>query len=259
MADPFGDPEDPTLRYGEIEEAYRQERWSEVLAVGEALLRELRERPHPAGPGLVPRLEILLGHTHLYGLADPRAAADHYGEALSSSEEETLRLTAEEGLRLCGAQESTTPAESADTPAMPWSGAAGSSGIAAGTGAAAMPWLGGEDESPAVPVERSAPPEDRMPTPAPEPEPEPVPAPGTTALGEDPPAASATASLIPDVVEEPELIEVHQHDPLLAEEIEARETSPTDSSLTDGQGPDAEDRDLWQGLLRVTISAGGGR
>ncbi|MEB3331393.1 MAG: hypothetical protein VKI83_02725 [Synechococcaceae cyanobacterium] len=76
------------------------------------------------------------------------------------------------------------------------------------------------------------------------------------------PAASEApaAALVPDVVEEPELIEVHQADPLLAEELELEVNAPV-SDITRAAPrvkprPIArieEDPDLMAGLLEVTL------
>jgi hypothetical protein len=70
-----------------------------------------------------------------------------------------------------------------------------------------------------------------------------------TPLGESP-AAAAVPALIPEVIEEPELIEVHQADPALAEELELKEPTPLlGSNEEDGE----EDLELRKGLLRVDI------
>jgi hypothetical protein len=55
--------------------------------------------------------------------------------------------------------------------------------------------------------------------------------------------AAASQPLIPEVVEEPELIEVHQADPRLAEDLELplRESGPED------------DPELRRGLMRVVL------
>lgn len=77
------------------------------------------------------------------------------------------------------------------------------------------------------------------------------------------PTVTSPPSLIPDVIEEPELIEVHQADPSLAEEFELMETGalmevPTvvmaapEESLAEDPGFE-EDPELLEGLLRVVI------
>jgi hypothetical protein len=69
--------------------------------------------------------------------------------------------------------------------------------------------------------------------------------------------SSVTPALIPDVVDEPELIEVHQSSPLLAEEVEVnvKSTSPapeiTPAFTTAASGEEEEDGELRTGLLLV--------
>jgi hypothetical protein len=59
--------------------------------------------------------------------------------------------------------------------------------------------------------------------------------------------ASGVGPLIPEVVEEPELIELHQADPARAEEVEVKVRS------TEEAVGDREDPDLHRGLLRVVL------
>ena len=74
--------------------------------------------------------------------------------------------------------------------------------------------------------------------------------PGTTA------AATAAApwsepSLIPDVVEEPELIELHQADPALADDVEL--SWQVEPATTPAPAMDTEDEELLSGLMLVRI------
>jgi hypothetical protein len=79
---------------------------------------------------------------------------------------------------------------------------------------------------------------------------------------EDPPldpgnAASSLMRLIPDVVEEPELIEVHQVTPFLAEEVDLSIQAVAPSELISPPVPESEpeeDLDLRTGLLLVVVS-----
>lgn len=73
-------------------------------------------------------------------------------------------------------------------------------------------------------------------------------------------SSSPAPTLVPDVVEEPELIEVHQADPLLAEEVELTLTPPprdiTRQAARVSSRPTPqieEDPELLAGLLDVTI------
>jgi hypothetical protein len=69
----------------------------------------------------------------------------------------------------------------------------------------------------------------------------------------EPAAAGREESLIPEVVEEPELIELHQADPALAEEVELT----WQETATPPAGGSAEiskdDRELLRGLMLVRI------
>lgn len=88
-------PEILQERYSAIELAYSERRWPEVESLSQALLAELS--PNPADP-LQLRLVLLLGHTRLYGLADPSGAHHYYASVLEHCEEPTLRDIAQQGL-----------------------------------------------------------------------------------------------------------------------------------------------------------------
>lgn len=68
------------------------------------------------------------------------------------------------------------------------------------------------------------------------------------------PAFPANGALIPDVVEEPELMEVHQATPSLAEEVEleVKAELPTSPHPSEPEGPG--DGDLRTGLLLVVVA-----
>jgi hypothetical protein len=72
--------------------------------------------------------------------------------------------------------------------------------------------------------------------------------------------STGVAALIPDVVDEPELIELHQSDPALAEELDlqvrpsAPATFASPRSPTDEAAIEKEDADLLRGLLRVVLT-----
>ncbi|MFN9637292.1 MAG: hypothetical protein ACK55D_11330 [Synechococcaceae cyanobacterium] len=75
------------------------------------------------------------------------------------------------------------------------------------------------------------------------------------------PAEPARESLIAEVIDEPEMIEVHQADPTLAEEFELRESQRQDAfsealprpTREETAPPIEEDPDLLRGLLRVEL------
>lgn len=206
---------DPTQLYTAIEKAYCEDRWSDVLEQGERLLARL-----PSDDlGLRQRLQLLMAHTFLYGFGDRKSAAGLYSAVEASQAESALRQIAAQGLQQCDVPvlEETGPSLHEAVLALSQAEAAADEPAEAPV----MPWL---DTQPA-----------RESAPAP--------------LGESP-AAAAVPALIPEVIEEPELIEVHQADPALAEELELKEPTPLlGSNEEDGE----EDLELRKGLLRVDI------
>jgi hypothetical protein len=227
---------DPTQLYTAIEKAYCEDRWSDVLEQGERLLARL-----PGDDlGLRQRLELLMAHTYLYGFGDRAAAAGLYRSVERSQAESALRQIAAQGLQQCDvpmqpqADALPRPAEAEPLleetgPSLHEAALALSQAELGQTTAAdpapaevpAMPWL---DTQPAG-----------------------QPAPATGAAN---PTAAVEPALIPEVIEEPELIEVHQADPNLAEELELKEPSP---QRTSDWREDDEDPELRKGLLRVEI------
>jgi len=100
MPDPAADA-DLIQRYQTIEQAYCESRWREVLREGEKLLDAVARAEGGETEGLAERLQLLLGHTHLYGFADRDAAEDHYSAVLRSRADASLRQIASEGLARC--------------------------------------------------------------------------------------------------------------------------------------------------------------
>lgn len=176
MAD-FPLPPDPAARYAELEQAYTEDRWADVVRLGEGLVTDLSGSGPISQPELLGRAQLLLGHAHLYGLADPSAAQPHYRDVLAFSTDANLRQLAETALASCGDPPSN--AGEPEAPNEPDSflavvDAARQTSQSPTTGAAA-PWLAEASPQPNLEVE---------------------------------------------VVEEPELVEVAQADPSLAEELE---------------------------------------
>ncbi len=91
-------PEIQQQRYAAIELAYSERRWPEVEQLSQDLLAEVPA--NPADP-LRLRLELLLGHTRLYGLGDSSAARQHYACVLAHGTEATLRDIAQQSLDQC--------------------------------------------------------------------------------------------------------------------------------------------------------------
>ena len=134
-------PEILQQRYATIERLYSEREWPQVEALSETLLGELPA--DPADPVRL-RLQLLLGHTRLYGMGAVADARGHYQTVLENCNETTLREIAEQGLQQCTQVEEgkalPSPAEPAATVGEIAAAAAAAAGGAAG-GAAAMPWM----------------------------------------------------------------------------------------------------------------------
>ena len=191
-------------RYGQIEEAYRQQEWSIVMDQGQTLLADLEKQPE-AGAGLKPRLQLLMAHALLYGFNDTLMAEELYTRVAGDSSESDLQPVAEAGILNCRANraqhrenEARAQAEAAQRrkveqeellsatanqdqsqPASPVPGA--------GSPGPVMPWLTQTAADSALVSQDWAP------------------------LGE---------TLIPEIVDEPELLELHQSESSLAEEVD---------------------------------------
>lgn len=214
--------------YAAVERAYSQGRFEEALNQAQGLLASLSASPDDP---LRPRLQLLVGHCHLYGLANPQLAVAAYREVLERCGEPVLREIAEQGLGRCATSTpASTPASIPSTPAspaMPWleqldSGAVPAAPAPAATAAAAafapfqsrleapaaaVPPESAEPATPAtvppsrppsVPPEAAAEPEFRF-RPAPVPEPETAPEPEASVQPEPQPEL-----IIPEVISPPE-------------------------------------------------------
>ena len=242
---------DAAQRYAVIEQAYSREKWATVLADGEELLQELGPSDNPQLTGLKLRLQLLLGHTQLYGYGDKAAAAGYYGTVAEQSSEAALTRIAEQGLKQCAIDEAAAPTtlpaiagNVAPTPGFLAEGAPGPAASAQAVTGPAAPWLTtAAAAAAAVAAATPAPAADPAPAAAEE-----GPASGTNAT---PAAPWSEPSLIPEVVEEPELIELHQADPALAEDVELswqEESSPATVAPMD-----TEDEELLSGLMLVRV------
>jgi hypothetical protein len=258
-------------RYGQIEEAYRQQEWSIVMDQGQTLLADLETQPE-AGAGLKPRLQLLMAHALLYGFNDTLMAEDLYTKVAGDSSESDLQPVAEAGILNCRANRaqrrenearaqaeaaqrrkaeqeellSATANQNQSQPASPVPGA--------GSPGPVMPWLT-ETAADSALVSRDWAP-----------------------LGE---------TLIPEIVDEPELLELHQTGSSLAEEVDlmvrerlgvglaelgdpnrhaielvafAEQAATAEKAQQAGEPAKAsaqaegEDDDLMAGLLRVVLS-----
>ena len=108
--------------YSAVERAYGQGDFADALQRAEALQPQLQPNRSDL---LDQRLQLLIGHIHLYGLDQPRQAEAAYRTVLSTCPEPTYRQLAEQSLQLCA--QHPKPSESApssqptnDLPATPW-------------------------------------------------------------------------------------------------------------------------------------------
>jgi hypothetical protein len=91
-----------------VERLYSRGAWSEALQAGEALQAQLRLG---AANPLRLRLELLIGHTLLYGLGRRSTAESHYLEVQTQSGDPVLLAIAAQGLQRCGGLGADPPAE----------------------------------------------------------------------------------------------------------------------------------------------------
>jgi hypothetical protein len=181
----FAEMGDPAQLYMAIEKAYCEDRWPDVLDQGQKLLSRL-----PGDDlGLRQRLQLLLAHTYLYGFGNRDSAGELYRAVQESQAESALRQIAAQGLQQCGLPPTPPATPLAEPPHTPQR-------ETEAVVTPVMPWLASPQATGDAPGEAAFP-----------------------AAGE----AGAPASLIPEVIDEKELIEVHQANPALAEELELRE------------------------------------
>ncbi|NQV09833.1 MAG: hypothetical protein HQ527_01495 [Cyanobacteria bacterium] len=84
--------------YGAVELAYSEGRFQDAFRQADALLQQ--QGPGGSDPR-TQRLQLILGHIHLYGLQQPELAIPHYQTVLESGNSATYRELAEQGLALC--------------------------------------------------------------------------------------------------------------------------------------------------------------
>jgi len=208
--------------YGAIERCYAEGKFEQALELALALRPELAS----GRPDLLDqRLQLLIGHIHLYGLAAPAQAEQAYNLVLHSCEEADYRRLAEQGMAVCRQQEeaaplASKPASEQELPQPP------STSVAL----PATPWL-----SQLVDPQRAL--DDLQPT-------QPKPGDGTAAnpwQPGEPPVAQVLTPQAPAVLMEPSTFE-----PI-------PEGTPADASP---MPPDeAAGEDLEQGLLMVRLSS----
>ena len=215
-------------RYEAIERVYSERQWDDVARLSEELLLELPNEP--ADP-LRQRLQLLLGHTYLYGYQDRATATGFYSRVRAATQEPVLRDIADQGMEQCASQAAqleVAPEQASNAPstggqAFPFGNGPVAGGTVIASAGSAMPWmeqLGGlEAAQVQVPV----------------------------------------PNLVVEVVDEPELIEVAQADAATAQELEVavskESLTGTEDRFTEPVGgPSPEElAELSKGLLRVVI------
>ncbi|MCP9802090.1 hypothetical protein KBY75_00740 [Cyanobium sp. T1G-Tous] len=215
-------------RYEAIERVYSERQWDDVARLSEELLLELPNEP--ADP-LRQRLQLLLGHTYLYGYQDRATATGFYSRVRAATQEPVLRDIADQGLEQCASQAAqleVAPVQASNAPssggqAFPFGNEPVAGGTVITSAGSAMPWmeqLGGIEAAEAQ---------------------APVP------------------NLVVEVVNEPELIEVAQADAASAEELwfdlsEETLAGREERIAEPVGGPSPEElAELSKGLLRVVI------
>lgn len=107
--------------YSAIERSYAQGHFPEALEQAMALQPQLEQGQADL---LDQRLQLLIGHIHLYGLAQPQQAELAYGAVLNQCNEAGYRRLAEQGLAQCQGEPATAPGASEpepfNLPATPW-------------------------------------------------------------------------------------------------------------------------------------------
>ena len=117
MADQ-ADTDQANDQYAALERLYSNRRWAELEASAEVLIAEMDGAVAGQGDGdgdLRARVQLLLGHTRLYGFNDAGVAAEHYRQVLAAEPQALLLGIAQEGLNQCLATEQPSASD-----AMPW-------------------------------------------------------------------------------------------------------------------------------------------
>ena len=117
MADQ-ADTDQANDQYAALERLYSNRRWAELEASAEVLIAEMDGALAGQRDGdgdLRARVQLLLGHTRLYGFNDACVAAEHYRQVLAAQPQALLLGIAQEGLNHCLVTEQPSASD-----AMPW-------------------------------------------------------------------------------------------------------------------------------------------
>lgn len=234
MANPMPSPAESSQFdfYEAVEAAYRNGDWDTVLEQGTVLNRKLARAGGTNVQALRQRLELMLAHTHLYGFGNAESAQRQYQALLYQPVEASLRQMAEDGLKQCQERIAAAAGDRDD----PEAAVAELSEREASTGSdqpsrsegstAAEPWLSDLNTSRTTadsPRSQPTTTTDNTFNPSAQPQTGRPAATNGLGLGE---------TLIPEVIDEPELLEVHQADPRLADELElSLEAAPGSQAL----------------------------
>jgi hypothetical protein len=242
--------------YRAVERTYSQGQFVEALVAAETLLKRL---PGEQSDDHLPRLQLLIGHIHLYGLNQAEQALPFYRGVAEANQEPTYRELARQGMQLCeqvlmagsGSTPGAAPAEAEEAPAP--------------VAAPAMPWLQ-QLKNPEAAVQQSAAPHrhpQELPPAVPaspiasgpgaspwQASPEPVSAPAEPEPEPQPQAESATVQAQPAGQAQP-ADQAQPAEPAQVSEQPELEPLPTPSS-TPAFSP-AEEAELAKGLRRVVL------
>ena len=207
--------------YIAVEHAYSMQQFPEALRLAQDLVPRI---PSGSEDQLDLRLQLLIGHTYLYGLGQPLKALPCYQQVLKQSYDPTYRELAEQGVTLCQ-QAGASSSLAANPDEMSTSSSTG----------AAVPWL--EDLGSLGTTDQ----------------------PGNDSPEAQPGLAGATAAAQPWAVKAEESVKgdlVERIEPDLVEVIEepAPSLGPTGGLESPQAFSPAEAAELAKGLLRVVLN-----
>ena len=207
--------------YIAVEHAYSMQQFPEALRLAQDLVPRI---PSGSEDQLDLRLQLLIGHTYLYGLGQPQKALPCYQQVLKQSYDPTYRELAEQGVTLCQ-QAGASSSLAANPDEMSTSSSTG----------AAVPWL--EDLGSLGTTDQ----------------------PGNDSPEAQPGLAGATAAAQPWAVKAEESVKgdlVERIEPDLVEVIEepAPSLGPTGGLESPQAFSPAEAAELAKGLLRVVLN-----
>ncbi len=123
--------------YIAVEHAYSMQQFPEALRLAQDLVPRI---PSGSEDQLDLRLQLLIGHTYLYGLGQPMKALPCYQQVLKLSYDPTYRELAEQGMTLCQ-QAGATLAATGSQDASPTAATNAVDGPSSSSSGAAVPWL----------------------------------------------------------------------------------------------------------------------